>query len=270
MRRLLSIILFLTSLGIQAQQLNKEKLRFELGAGSATYIGDLCSSPSCWSYNYHLSFGVRYYIGPALSWRADLNIFKLYSDDNDPVRNLSFRSNSQSISAVLQYELTSTFKNEHSLNKVSPYIFAGLSALSFNPQAEYLGEWRDLQPLKTEGSEYSRFTLVVPMGAGFRFNFPNNFHLGLEFTYNKTFTDYLDDVSQSYVDNSKLLGTAALLADRTYEGGNTPTSSSDGEHWDAGVQRGSNSTNDHYFFTTLRLDIPLIMHKTVCPSDFWQ
>lgn len=269
MKRLLVIILFLSSITVQAQQLNKEKLRVELGLGSATYVGDLCNSPSCWSYNYHLAFGVRYYIGPSLSWRADINAFKLFSEDNNPIRNLSFRSNGLSLSAVLQYEMIPTFRNEHSINTLSPYVFGGFSALSFNPQAEHLGEWRDLQPLKTEGTEYSRFTLVVPMGAGLRFNLPNNFHIGLEFTYNKTFTDYLDDVSQNYVDNSTLLGTAGLLADRTFEGGNTPTTSSDGEHWDAGVQRGSNSTNDHYFFTTLRLDIPLIMNKTVCPSDFW-
>ncbi len=268
--RLSLIILFsiYTYFG-SCQQLKKEKLRFTTGIGTAFYNGDLCSSPDCWTYRHHLSLGARYYIGPGLSWRAEAHHFRLRSEDSNPIRNLSFRSDNWMVSFVMQYEILPTFKNEQEINTLSPYVFGGIGLLTFNPQAKHIGEWKDLQPLQTEGVSYSTFGMVIPLGAGFRVNLPNNFHLALEFTFSKTFSDYLDDVSGSYIDNSELPETAGDLADRTFEGGNTPTITSDGEHWSEGAERGSKEGNDHYMFLDLRLNIPLIMHKTVCPSDFW-
>jgi len=53
-----------------------------------------------------------------------------------------------------------------------------------------------------------------------------NIRVGLEFGYNKLFTDYLDDVSKTYVDAGTLSGergqTAVDLAYRGYEVGSGP------------------------------------------------
>ncbi|MEO8734182.1 MAG: hypothetical protein ABI373_07615, partial [Flavobacteriales bacterium] len=50
------------------------------------------------------------------------------------------------------------------------YLFAGVGAFHFNPQAQYKGNWVDLRPLGTEGQglpggpvEYSLTGVCIPM-----------------------------------------------------------------------------------------------------------
>jgi hypothetical protein len=78
------------------------------------------------------------------------------------------------------------------------YGYGGVGLLYFNPKAELNGTWHALQPLQTEGVEYSRITPVIPFGLGVRFKFGPNMNIAIEGGYRKIFTDYLDDVSTVY------------------------------------------------------------------------
>jgi hypothetical protein len=82
--------------------------------------------------------------------------------------------------------------------------------------------------------------------------------LGLEFGYRKTFTDYIDDVSTSYVDQTSLLNargqTAVDLAWRCDEksGGSYPA---------AGTVRGNSKNKDGYYYVALTYTLRFFFDK---------
>lgn len=103
------------------------------------------------------------------------------------------------------------------LGKFRPYGITGVGAFHFNPKGYYypdpnnpnVKQLVELKPLRLEGQgmaeypnrkEYKLTQLEIPMGAGFKFYIKENMYIGLEVLHRKTFTDYIDDVSTSYID----------------------------------------------------------------------
>ena len=103
------------------------------------------------------------------------------------------------------------------LGKFRPYGVTGVGAFHFNPKGYYypdpnnpsVKQLVELKPLRLEGQgmaeypnrkEYKLTQLEIPMGAGFKFYIKENMYIGLEVLHRKTFTDYIDDVSTSYID----------------------------------------------------------------------
>lgn len=236
-----------------------------LGGGTSFYMGDLCRSLECatpgldFLVGYHLKESYQYAI------RLEGHVFQMRSDDQNTVRNLSFFSTNFSVDLQGLYFFTDQLNTP-----ISPYIASGIGVLSFNPKATYEGTTYALQPLQTEGVSYSKTAFYIPMGIGVKFNLPQHFQLFVEANYHYAFHDRLDDVSETYVENSSLIGLATSLADRTSEGGFTPENSTDGEHWSAGSTRGESNNNDAFWFINLKLNIPLFDSKMHCPSDFWE
>jgi len=141
-------------------------------------------------------------------------------------RNLSFTSNILDIGINCEYNLTGFVANDRH-NSTSPYLFAGLAVFSFDPRAydNVSGQWVRLQPLGTEGQNTARYNdnghnkyaltqISIPFGIGLKHNFSRNWNLGLEFGLRKTFTDYLDDVSNTYVSYDYLAAESGPLAAR--------------------------------------------------------
>ena len=91
-----------------------------------------------------------------------------------------------------------------------------------------------------------RLTQVsIPMGVGFRFALNDFLMIGVEAGVRRTFTDYLDDVSGSYVNYNDLLAgngeLAAALGNRTGElNGSEPVI------LPTGTQRGNPAEDDWY------------------------
>lgn len=96
-------------------------------------------------------------------------------------------------------------------HKLRPYGLIGAGVFHFNPKGRdpKTGDWVDLKPLSTEGEGFAEYPdrkpykltqLNIPMGVGLKYYFTENFALGLEVIYRKTFTDYIDDVSTNYID----------------------------------------------------------------------
>lgn len=103
----------------------------------------------------------------------------------------------------------------------SPYLLAGINYFHFNPTTEFNGEVYELQPLGTEGQGTSAFPerepyklheISVPVGAGIKYAVTNRINIGLELVANKTFTDYLDDVSTTYVDAATLVAENGVMS----------------------------------------------------------
>lgn len=103
------------------------------------------------------------------------------------------------------------------------FLFAGISVFHMNPEAMFTHTWIDhvhnitygpgayypLHTITTEGEKkYSLVQPSIPLGIGFYYTFNKAVRLGWELVWNKTFTDYIDDVSgkyPSYGDNPNLV-----------------------------------------------------------------
>jgi len=242
--------------------------RCELGVtgGGMNYIGDL---------NDQSMFGQ---VGGAAGLVARFNFDTRWSlalgggygrigADNDvlKIRNLSFRS------SVIEGYLRAEFNFlPYGLKKgvqksFTPFIFGGIGFFHFNPQAQYKGTWYDLQPLGTEGqgtsafptrSKYALTQLCMPFGLGIRWRISSVVHLTAEYGWRKTWCDYLDDVSTTYVGSDLLRNengeTAAVLADRSGEVREGYTNA-------VGVKRGDDSLDDWYAYFNVSVSFSMEM-----------
>jgi Domain of unknown function (DUF6089) len=199
------------------------------GLGTSTYLGDLANRNINIDTDPNINIGLQYYFTNRISARAEFNWFRLAGDDKNAngggrnVRNLSFESSNIELSAVGMVNLFSHGDRYYRRPGFNVYGFAGIGVMRFNPKATYKGTTYELQPLKTEGVSYSLIALTIPYGIGLRFKVSPKFNVSIESGWRKTFTDYMDDVSTVYVDNSTFSGLGAnapiaiALADRRAE-----------------------------------------------------
>ena len=261
MRKQLIIFLVLIFSVLQTKaQVMSYPFQIEVGLGSSMYHGDLTLGTKGLKAEFALNIGLKYYLSNQLAFIPRLGLSKLSGNDalgDNTLRNLSFETDLYYLSMNFSYNF---YKNTYrSPRKIWPYAIVGLGASSFNPKAELEGEMLALQPLQTEGIAYSRVTLIIPVGVGVRYKVQEGIELGIEYSWSYTFTDYLDDVSTSYVDVNSLQGNAFLLADRTNEVG-IPTETVDQVHWSEGAKRGKSTFNDS--FSNLTFSIKLDIYKS--------
>jgi hypothetical protein len=190
-------------------------------------------------------------------------------------RNLDFRSNILEAFVVGEIFPTVFLENDPTdvQGRLRPYGLIGVGVFHFNPQGTYnnpvthQSEWVDLRPLHTEGEgfpeypnrkEYALTQLNIPMGVGVKYYFSNNVNVSFEIVHRKTFTDYLDDVSTTFVDPSvfytHLSPAQAVIADAM-----SNKSPLRGQHvgYDPGSKRGDPTQNDAYFTMGFKLGIRL-------------
>lgn len=209
-------------------------------------------------------------------------------------RNLSFRSNIIEIGGTIEYNFLG-YSETQRFNPASPYVFAGVAMFKYNPVAyfEYMpdvhsalgygdlsrydGQWVELQPLSTEGQETTKYNerrryaltqVSIPIGIGYKQQFDDVWAWGIELGARKTFTDYLDDVSMTYVDPQIVGGSnggiAAALADRTPELRDPSLFNDPGNEERLGDARGDQSTTDWYLFLNFTLTRKITGGKTTC------
>lgn len=160
-------------------------------------------------------------------------------------RNLHFRSKITEVSLLAEF---------HPIpRRISPYILAGVGLFTFNPEARLGEKWIALQPLRTEGRLYSKTQFNFPVGAGIKYEIDALVNARLEFLYRILQTDYLDDVSTSYVDPARFYSyfdaatasLAARLADRRLANVTRST------------KRGNPLKRDTYFSLNLKISVIL-------------
>ncbi|HEX5654539.1 MAG TPA: DUF6089 family protein [Chitinophagaceae bacterium] len=185
-----------------------------------------------------------------------------FSDDPELVkRNLAFETRIFEFSAVGEYYFFNLYDRRY-----SPYLMAGLALFTYNPYA-FNGTTQKifLKPLSTEGQgiagypdrkPYSLTQFAIPFGGGIKFAINDELRIGLEIGIRKLFTDYLDDVSTTYVDPNDLLTAKGPLAvEMSYRGDEVPTGNP--AYPAKGAQRGGEKSKDYYYFTGLHLTYKL-------------
>src|SRR6185503_11329879 len=96
----------------------------------------------------------------------------------------------------------------------------------------------------------------IPFGGGLKFAISENVRVGVEMGFRKLFTDYLDDVSKTYIDPSDLLAAKGQQAvDMSYRGDEVTGGSA--TYPPKTTQRGNDKSKDFYYFTGIHLTFRL-------------
>lgn len=263
----------------QAQYVRNTELG--IGVGTAYYMGDLNPYLPFKSMRQAATFFVRNNYNYRWSSRYSFAYGMLVGNDakstsvDQRSRNLNFRSQLFEGSFMLEFNFL-PYRVDEDKYPFSPYAFVGMGAFYFNPKGELNGEWYALQPLATEGQglpnktdytdydkkKYSRVAMCIPFGMGLKWALNEKFTLILETSLRKTNTDYIDDVSKTYV-NPQILklysgSVAVALSDKSIK-------PKDGLS-NTGRLRGNPNTKDWYSFTLLSIAFRLPTKGIKCPS----
>lgn len=224
--------------------------------------------------------GYRFRFHPYWATSSTLNIGMVRGNDaqtNEIIRNsrnLHFRSMifefQQRIECIIlanekfgaRYNISGHSKRMGNKND-QVYLFTGIGVSYFNPKAQYNGSWVALRPLHTEGqgldggpSQYLPVTATVPFGIGIRTGLGRMWRIGIEATYVKTFTDYIDDVHGTYYDPTIL--AAQYGAESAYL--SNPAKSN--TNWFAPGQQRGDKQNDAYFY------LNVVVSKNITYKDY--
>ncbi len=280
MKFTLSLLLYVCFIGFSMAQhanfnsqrnwsLHKKEL--QIGIGATQFNGDLGGSVGV-GKDYSLkdldwpSTGLAGWVGyrqrfhPYFATTTSLCVFQLKGNDKyseEPTRyarNLNFQSLCFEVQQRMEFifaaneKFGSMFNLPGNYSKINRneqyYVFAGLGLCYFNPKSEYTdGSLVALRPLKTEGQTkaYSPITMTMPVGLGFRMGISRMWRVGMELSYVKTFSDYIDDVSTFYANTTGMTAQAAYFSN--------PTSGNPA--FQTGEKRGDANQKDAYYHVNL-------------------
>ncbi|HMJ46005.1 MAG TPA: hypothetical protein VK498_01660 [Ferruginibacter sp.] len=188
-------------------------------------------------------------------------------------RNLDFKSTMWEAYGAIEIYPTMLFKKYDDYDPfLSPYGFIGLGVFHFDPKGSItdgngVQTWHKLHPLRTEGQGMAEYPLKkpysltqfnIPLGAGLRVRVSSRYNVSTELLYRKTFTDYIDDVSTTYIDpvyfDKYLTPDNAIIARKIHDktvGIVTPGVN----RYEPGTQRGNHFNMDAYFSFVLKIGI---------------
>jgi hypothetical protein len=276
---LLLTVTGLSSLFVSAQrEAVVQEGEFGIGLGAGHHFGDLNTRAHLNRPKIAATAFFRKNFGNYIALRvgasfAQLGYSDIYNTHNDymKARNLSFNSNVWELALQGDFNFFRFMPGEPGYN-FTPYITFGIGVFNYDPFAMLGGQKYFLRPLNTEGQgnalypdrkPYGSMAFSVPFGAGFKYCINENINVGFEIVHRVTGTDYLDDVSTTYVDPSVFPplpdgspSPAYLLHDRSYELGD-PIGI-------VGRQRGVSTQKDQFITGIFYISFNLQSYK--CPS----
>ncbi|MFA0964666.1 DUF6089 family protein [Roseivirga sp. BDSF3-8] len=261
--RLFLIALFLITLGVSTadaqyyRRIRNQRLTFLFGGGLSTYYGELQNDGVILKTDWNAGIGFQYALRDRWALRSDISVYHISGNDANAKgefeqsrkkRNLSFEATNfewNVVGVFHWYSLDATSFYRRPI--ANPYLFAGIGATTNNPTANLNGESYDLRPIQTEGEEYASIIPVLPFGGGVKLRISNFLNFNAEVGYRVVFSDYLDDVSDTYIPQSAFANEAErTLADRRQELGFDPVP--------AGTLRGNPDKNDGYLLLKFSLE----------------
>ncbi len=297
------IALLAFKLNAQPKRFRGKPIEVGITLGASNYYGDLTPLIAINETKPMGGIICRFNYSDFLTLRGNALFGQISGDDKNYAsdaarykRNLNFKSNIIEFSGTLEWNIMGYGETQRT-NPGSPFLFVGLGVFKFNPMTQfhyieglydpaeygnlqqYDGKWIELQPMSTEGQEttqynqerrrYSLTQISVPFGVGYKKQFNEVWAWGLELGLRKTFTDYLDDVSLTYVDpqitSGANTGLSAALADRTPELKDASLTNFYGTNETLGDRRGDpNEMKDWYMFFNFTLTRKIVGGKQTC------
>ncbi len=251
---------------------------FGISAGGAHYFGDLNTRAAINRPKPALGLFFRKQFGNYIGMRISAHYAQLgYSDtysknEYQKRRNLSFNTNIWELAVQGDFNFFKFLPNTPDY-LFTPYVTLGVGIFSYDPYAYIQGRKEFLRPLGTEGQtigydgrkEYSTMALCLPFGVGIKYNISEKINLSFEVAQRFTFTDYLDDVSTTYVGIDKFPdgaggpSIAGLLQDRSYEIDKNNIIGIEGR------QRGNSKQKDQYVIAEVGISFNISSYR--CPSS---
>jgi len=276
----LCFVSFFTAINTNAQNSIKQEGEFGIGLGAGHYFGDLntrawLNRPKAAAtifFRKNFSNYIALRIGASF---AQLGYSDQYNTKNyyQYTRNLSFNSKVWELSLQGDFNFFRFMPGEPDF-RFTPYITFGVGIFSYDPYAYLSNEKIFLRPLGTEGQgsslyperkQYSSMAISVPFGGGIKYALNERINIGFEVLHRFTNTDYLDDVSKTYVDPAVFplnpdgsSSNAYLLSDRSYELGD-PIGI-------PGRQRGNSKQKDQ--FVTAMFHVTFNLQSYKCPTAY--
>lgn len=255
-------MLLLTSFIGKSQRTTDFNLLIYTGGGVDYYTGDLKDNilPEL---DYLKPFGT---IGVDLRFRNIFHIGLGYFQgnvigadrlgNNNPTRNFEFKS------YIKDYHLLAKINlfNFRGRRAFTPGILFGAGLFNFDPQIYANEKWVRAQPLGSEGqnlggsypSPYQLTSTNIKIGIEFTYRLSCRWFLDVYTFFNKTQTDYLDDVSGLYPNYEALLasenGATIVNYTYTYDNGFIPP---------ANTNRGNPNFKDGYWNIGININYQL-------------
>jgi hypothetical protein len=274
MRILFFILLFFTCYSVQAQVVYKET-EYGFGAGASNYYGDLNQTQNFKNISYSASGFYKYNFNDYIAIKGCLNHAQIKGNDKtntntfEKLRNLDFTNQITELSVQGEFNFLKYTIGDFD-KRITPYMNIGFGAFYHSPFT-YLNDRKYfLKPLGTEGQnfvgyedrKYSNINISLPVGLGVKFWVNKGITAGFEVLNRFTSSDYLDDVSTTYVGADKYITIPGLpniekqLQDRSTEVGTTALGV-------AGRQRGVASDKDQ--FLTAQVTLSIRFQEYRCP-----
>jgi hypothetical protein len=306
-----TVLILLVALSVGQFSQAQMQYEFGLNVGPSNFLGDLggrFGKGQTFIKDNNIQMtrlmkGVFFSVAPTefINFRLSLSFGRLEGADSiisgkggmeetRKYRNLSFRSNITELYGGVEFYPTVFLEQDQSdlFHKIRPYGIVGVGVFHFNPQSVYTDPagnktWVDLRPLRTEGEGmpnhperkmYNLTQVNIPYGIGVKYFVSDKFNIGFEIVNRKTFTDYIDDVSTTYIADQDFYNYfgAGQTADIAAQVANRPPQGSITHRYGAGQKRGTATNNDAYYSTTIKLGIRLggdggnsFRNSTRCP-----
>lgn len=226
-----------------------------INGGFTNYQGDLQNNKILLQTSHPAwGLGLRAELNNRLSIFTDFNFGKISGNDKwsavSRARNLNFKSDISEFAIGAEYNLFDLYSY-----KVSPYFFTGLAVFNFSPTTKNAaGQTVILGDLRTEGqgliegrAPYKTQVLAIPIGAGLQWSLSYRHRLAIFVGMRKTFTDYIDDVSTTYVDPQQLSNYwGSTTTSFAYRGDELPGGAA---YPASGTKRGNANNKDRYYFS---------------------
>ncbi len=234
----------------------------EVMLGVSGYNGDLTQQRVAFNtMRPATSINIKYNTGNFINFRGGIGFGTVAGNDKYNThadlksRNLNFKTNILEANIGIEIPLM-----DPEAFYAYPYILGCVGVYHFNPYTYDKNNVKTfLQPLSTEGEgltqypgrkKYSLTQVCFPVGLGWKVILNEKWEICYEFGYRFLFTDYLDDVSKSYVNLDVLSQSKGpKAAELSYR--------KDVPFREEGLPRGGPTVNDSYFFTGLKLGLKL-------------
>jgi hypothetical protein len=264
---------------LSAQNEIVQEGEFGIGVGAGHYFGDLNTQARLNRAKMAASIFFRKNFGNYIALRIGASFAQLgYSDKYNThnkamyTRNLSFNSKVWELTLQGDFNFFRFMPGDPAYS-FTPYITFGAGIFSYDPYAYLRGAKVFLRPLGTEGQgstdprykdrkQYSSMAISIPFGGGIKYALNDRINIGFEILHRFTNTDYLDDVSTTFVDPSIFplnpdgsQSNAELLSNRSYELGELIL---------PGFQRGFAKQKDQFVTAMFHVSFNLQSYK--CPT----
>lgn len=280
----LSLLVLFFSLSNSIAQTFYKWTEFGASVGATQYFGDINDNYGFQHIRSNFGVMARYNFNHYIAVRFSANYTQVGYDDSynknayQNLRNLSFRSDIYE--ATMQAEFNFFRLETGNLeSQWTPYITGGIGAFYYNPYTLFQGEKYYLRPLGTEGQNlggqyadrvYGSTALCFPIGVGVKWWLLPGVNMAIELTDRLTNTDYMDDVSKTYVGGDKFAPDPSALNAAYFIQDPSVIKNPSAPIGRVGKQRGASATRDQYLMLQFMVSIQLKTYKCPATQNYWR